>query len=101
MSFIQLGNAVYHYVWRPCAEGNVADAPVVVFSNALGTDHRIWDAVVKRLPSTWSVLRYDTRGHGLSEVGETPYTVAVLAADLDELLEKLGLRSVVVCGLSL
>ena len=46
-----------------------ADAgPVLVFSNSLGTDFRIWDAVVDRLPDGLRVLRYDKRGHGLSDL---------------------------------
>lgn len=102
MSFVQIGSAVHHYVWRPAAASGLAsEAVTLVFLNALGTDLRIWDEVVAALPQSWSVLRYDQRGQGLSEIGDTPHSVAGLAADVSELLDELGLSKVVLCGLSL
>jgi 3-oxoadipate enol-lactonase len=104
MSFIQCGGSVFFYQWRagvPARAGAAADAPTLVFVNGLGTDHRIWDDVVAELPSRWSILRYDQRGHGLSEEGSSPYRVSDLSADLAALLEHSGSGPVVVCGLSL
>lgn len=109
MSFLECGGVVHHYAFEPGfgaasrarSTGGGGGAPSVVFVNALGTDLRIWDEVVALLPQGWSVLRYDVRGHGGSEIGETPYSVEGLAADLAALLEALGLEAVIVCGLSL
>ena len=39
----------------------------VVFANSLGTDLRLWDKVVPLLPASLRVIRYDKRGHGLSD----------------------------------
>ena len=43
------------------------DAPIVVFANSLGTDLRLWDGVLPLLPKGLRFIRYDKRGHGLSE----------------------------------
>ena len=52
------------------------EGPVLVFSNSLGTDFRIWDQVIARLPATLRIVRYDKRGHGLSDVGTGPWGMA-------------------------
>jgi hypothetical protein len=49
-----------------------SDAPVV-FINSLGSDWRIWDDVVSKLKC--SSLRYDKRGHGLSDAPTGPYSI--------------------------
>jgi 3-oxoadipate enol-lactonase/4-carboxymuconolactone decarboxylase len=76
-------------------------APVVAFSNSLGTTLDMWDAVVPHLRGRYRVLRYDTRGHGKSQVLDRPVTIDDLAADLLGLLDALGIGRVHVVGLSL
>ncbi|WP_298955425.1 3-oxoadipate enol-lactonase [uncultured Methylobacterium sp.] len=76
-------------------------APVVVFSNSLGTSLAMWDAVVPHLRGRYRILRYDTRGHGASEVRDEPAEVADLADDLLGLLDALGIARAHVVGLSL
>ena len=76
------------------------EGPVLVFSNSLGTDFRIWDQVIARLPATLRIVRYDKRGHGLSDVGTGPWGMADHVADLAGLLDHLGVRNAIVCGLS-
>lgn len=82
------------------AQSGPADAPCLVFSNSLGTDFRIWDDVVSRLPADLRIVRYDKRGHGLSDTGETPWGMADHVADLAGLLDHLAVRNAVICGLS-
>jgi len=77
-----------------------ADRPAIVFSNSLGTDFRVWDRLVDRLRGRCRIVRYDKRGHGLSEVTPAPYRMDDHVGDLIGLLDSLGLRKVVVCGLS-
>jgi len=103
MSFIQCDNVVHFYERRPrrALESQSVSAATLVFVNALGTDHRIWDDVVEALPSALPVLCYDARGHGLTEAAEAPHGVADLSTDLFALLEQLGIGPVVLCGLSL
>lgn len=75
-------------------------APALVFSNSLGTDFRIWNPVLPLLPPGLRIVRYDKRGHGLSDCPDGPWTIADHVADLAGLLDTLGVRSAVVCGLS-
>ena len=75
-------------------------APCIVFSNSLGTDFRIWDEVVAKLPADLRIIRYDKRGHGLSDVGTRPWGMADHVRDLAGLLDHLAVRDAVICGLS-
>jgi 3-oxoadipate enol-lactonase len=77
------------------------DAPVLVLSNSLGSNWRMWDGLVPALTARFRVLRYDQRGHGDSEVPDGPYTIADLAGDLIELLDELGIARPHFAGLSL
>lgn len=76
-------------------------APVVVFSHSIGATLDMWDAQVAALAGRYRCLRYDTRGHGASEVVPGPATVDDLADDLAGLLDALGLARAHVVGLSL
>lgn len=78
-----------------------AEAPVLVLSNSLGTDHTMWAAQVPALAGHLQVLRYDTRGHGQSAVPPGPYAVADLGRDVLALLDGLGIAQASFCGLSL
>lgn len=78
-----------------------ADAPVVVLSNSLGSTHRMWDAQLADLEQHFRVVRYDTRGHGDSPVPDGPYSIDDLADDLVALLDRLGVPSARLVGLSL
>lgn len=74
------------------------DAPALVFINSVGTDFRIWDAVVPQFPRH-RILRYDKRGHGLSG-SEGGDSIDTHAADLAALLDASGIRRATVVGLS-
>ena len=79
-----------------------ADAPVVMLSNSLASNLSMWDSQVPALlDAGYRVLRYDTRGHGHSDVLPGPYTITQLAGDALGLLDALGLGKVHFCGLSL
>ncbi|MEM0935617.1 MAG: 3-oxoadipate enol-lactonase [Pseudomonadota bacterium] len=91
-----LGNVSLHYR----IDGDPDGAPLV-FSNSLSTDLRVWDAVVERLPPGLCIIRYDTRGHGLSACPEPPYTMGALVSDLEALLDHLDVREVALVGLSI
>jgi len=79
-----------------------ADArPVVVLSHSLGLDHGLWDALAARLLPHARVLRYDSRGHGVSEATPGDYSIELLARDLLALADALGIATFSLCGLSL
>jgi 3-oxoadipate enol-lactonase / 4-carboxymuconolactone decarboxylase len=77
------------------------DAPVVVFSNSLGTTLEMWDRQAEALAGRYRVLRYDTRGHGRSEVVDRETSLANLADDLAQLMDGLHIERAHIVGLSL
>jgi len=76
-------------------------APVVAFSNSIGGTVEMWDAQVRALAGRYRCLRYDTRGHGRSEVADRHVGIEDLADDLAGLLDALGIGKAHVAGLSL
>jgi 3-oxoadipate enol-lactonase len=77
------------------------DAPVLLFSNSLGTDLTMWDPQASALARDFRLLRYDGRGQGQSAVTPGPYSISQLADDVISLLGKLNLARVHFCGLSM
>lgn len=78
------------------------DGITVVFANSLGTDLRLWDQVLPLLPGI-RALRFDKRGHGLSDSGgpEEDVSIAGLAGDAAALIEAEGRGAVIFAGLSI
>lgn len=96
MQFARLNDVTLHYQMI----GSPAARPLLVFVNSLGTDFRIWRDVIVRLAGDFAILTYDMRGHGLSEVGATPYRMEDLADDLAALLEHVEAPPAIIVGLS-
>lgn len=96
MRTIQVNGADLHVALSGPEQG-----PAVLFSNSLGTDLRVWDELIPHLPQGLRLVRYDKRGHGLSEETPGPYSIELLADDAAALIEALGLRNVVFVGLSI
>ncbi|MBX3532452.1 MAG: 3-oxoadipate enol-lactonase [Rhizobiaceae bacterium] len=95
MAFARVNGVVIHHAVRGRADG-----PTVVFSNSLGTDFRIWDAVTPALERDFRIVLYDKRGHGLSEATPQPYRLDDHVGDLEALLARLGVTRTAVVGLS-
>ncbi|MFC2970126.1 3-oxoadipate enol-lactonase [Acidimangrovimonas pyrenivorans] len=81
-------------------DGDPKGAPVV-FANSLGTDLRLWDKVVPLLPAGLRIIRYDKRGHGLTDCPPGPYAMGTLVRDAERLLDALEIRDCVFVGLSI
>ena len=81
-------------------QGN-AGRPVLILSHSIGTDHAMWDPQVEGLLPYFRILRYDTRGHGASEVPAGEYSVEMLGKDILALADKLEISQFAFCGLSL
>lgn len=77
------------------------DGRVVVFANSLGTDLRVWDLLLPLLPEGPRVIRFDKRGHGLSDAGKGPYSMDQLVDDAEALCDHLGVKDVTFVGLSI
>lgn len=96
MQFARINDVTIHYQ----IIGGPADKPVLVFANSLGTDFRIWRDVIVRLAGDFAIVLYDKRGHGLSDLGQMPYSIEDHATDLAGLLDFLSVKDAVICGLS-
>ncbi len=77
-----------------------ATSRAIVFVNSLGTDFRIWDGVIAALDGRFRTIRYDKRGHGLSDAPPAPYRMDDHVGDLEALLAMLGVGKAVFVGLS-
>ncbi|WP_419906719.1 3-oxoadipate enol-lactonase [Hoeflea sp.] len=96
MQFANINGVTLHYQLIGAPEGK----PVIVFSNSLGTDFRIWRDVIVRLAGDFAIVTYDKRGHGLSDTGTAPYRMDDHVADLAGLLDFLNVKDALICGLS-
>lgn len=85
-----------------CSYQDSGGPRTLVCSNSLGTDHTMWDAqAASPLLAQFNLLRYDTRGHGRSEVTPGEYDVALLGRDVLGLLDAHQLSEAIFCGLSM
>lgn len=96
MQFLKTPNAVIHYR----TVGLDTGLPVIALANSLGTDFRIWDDVVARLSDQFAFVLHDKRGHGLSDLGNPPYSIFDHVDDMAALLDHLDLKNIIVIGLS-
>ena len=78
-----------------------AHLPTVVLTGSLGSTTQTWRPQVEALSQHFRVVAVDTRGHGRSPVPPAPYDVEDLAADLERLLDRLGVERTHAVGLSL
>ncbi len=84
--------------WR--ADGHPGK-PALLLLNSLGSDHALWDGVVRALAGRFRLLRMDTRGHGASDAPPGDYSIAGLAADAFAVLDAAGAERAAVAGVSL
>ncbi len=96
MAFADINGIVIHHEFL----GDPDARTVLVFSNSLGTDFRIWLPVFDELDEDVAILVYDKRGHGLSGSGTSPYAMEDHVNDLIGLVESLGIEKAIFCGLS-
>jgi pimeloyl-ACP methyl ester carboxylesterase len=77
------------------------DGPPLLLIAGLGLSSLAWAAAVPRLREGFTVITFDNRGTGLSEVPPGPYPVDTLGDDAAALVEHLGLGPVSAVGWSL
>lgn len=99
MKFVTVGGLTLHIHLEGIVPNATWGTPMV-FINSLGTDLRIWDDVLPLLEGDLSLIRYDKRGHGLSDATAGPYTIRHHTGDLETLLEHLEVDEVIVAGIS-
>lgn len=96
MAFFDTGTGKLHYELA-----GPEHAPVLVLSNSLGTTMDMWLPQMPALLEHFRVLRYDTRGHGQSEVTPGPYSISQLGTDVLALMDHLKIKRAHFCGLSM
>jgi 3-oxoadipate enol-lactonase len=77
------------------------DGRPLVLSHALGCSLGMWNEIAPALERIGLIVRYDTRGHGRSEVVTDAFALADLVGDAVRLLDALGLDRVSWIGISL
>lgn len=85
---------------RLAYEAGGSGAPLLLI-HGLGYDRAGWGPVLGLLEERFTVIRYDNRGVGESDVPEGPYTVEELAADAAAVLDSAGVERAHVLGTSL
>lgn len=81
-------------------EGQGADPPVVLI-HGVGLDSAMWDAQATALAPAARVIRYDMLGHGRSANPPGPRVLEDFVAQLEGLLDHLGLPRVRLAGFSM
>ena len=74
--------------------------PVVLISG-LGGNTIVWSRQASRLAEKHSLVRFDNRGAGRSDVPEGPYTIQMMAADTVQLLDELDITAAHIVGSSM
>ncbi|MBI5108884.1 MAG: 3-oxoadipate enol-lactonase [Rhodocyclales bacterium] len=94
MSMIDANGITIHYEIH-------GSGPWVTLSHSLSCNLTMWDALAVSLAPTFTVLRYDTRGHGQSSAPEGAYRFDQLVGDVVGLLDALNIERTHFVGLSM
>jgi pimeloyl-ACP methyl ester carboxylesterase len=82
-------------------ESTGAGRPIVFIHGGL-VSHKMWSPQVDNFSKKYTVVTYDLRGHGRTGGSALKkYTFELLADDLKALIDALGLKKPIICGLSL
>ena len=91
----------YHSDGNKLFYTTLGNGPSVVLLHPTPVNHRFWLPLAGMLESRYQVILPDLRGHGQSEAGEGPITMARLAADAVRLLDELRLTTAIFAGCSI
>ena len=95
MNYIEVNGAGLRY------ELSGAGAQTLVLVHEMGGTLESWDHVLPRLAGTRRILRYDTRGAGMSQKIRGDLSIDTMADDIAALLDALGIKGkVALCGVS-
>ncbi len=93
-----LNNGDCKIYWR--GDGDT-QLPGLVLGNSLGTDLTLWDPMLEALMRHFYVVRFDTRGHGGSDIPTGPYSIEQLADDAQAVIAAARLSHYSYWGISL
>lgn len=75
--------------------------PILLLSNSLGTTMDMWSPQIEEFSKHFSLITYDKRGHGQSDVTLGAYSIDRLGRDIIELINYLQIEKLFFCGLSI
>jgi 3-oxoadipate enol-lactonase/4-carboxymuconolactone decarboxylase len=96
MTFLDVRGLATHVV----VEGPPG-APAVLLVHSLGSSLRVWDAQAESMARGFRVVRFDLRGHGLTEVGSERCTIEDFADDALAVLDACGIATAHIAGVSI
>jgi 3-oxoadipate enol-lactonase len=73
----------------------------LVLINGLGNDISQWEWMIAWCAQTHRVLTFDNRGAGRTDKPRTPYSIEMMARDIDSLMDALGFADATVLGVSM
>lgn len=79
----------------------IGSGPPIVLLHGVTLQARAWAYQMRDLAGRHRMIAFDLRGHGQSEPGEEGLSIAAVADDLAELLERLDLHEVTLVGHSM
>src|SRR5262245_23135789 len=94
MPFLTLGGATLRY-------DRAGAGPTVLLIHGWLGNRTFWERQVAALRDRFTVVTVDLRGHGESSPPRTGYTIAGLAADLEQLVRAIGAQRVALVGWSM
>lgn len=77
------------------------EGTTVILIHGFSANHDVFRVQQRVLSKDYKIITYDLRGHGLSNNLDGEITIEMLAYDLKELIDHLGLRDIVLVGWSL
>lgn len=92
---IRVGTVGIHLTELP------GDGPPLMLLHGIGMDWRVWQGISRRLHPYFHLYLPDLRGHGGSDKPQNGYTLPHYAADVEDVIDELGLSSVLLVGSSL
>jgi 3-oxoadipate enol-lactonase len=91
VDFIEVNGTALRYDLTEDVTGNLAGASTLVLIREMGGTLESWDAVLPVLAGKRRVLRYDTRGAGLSQKVRGPLSIDTMVDDLAALLDAVAI----------
>jgi 3-oxoadipate enol-lactonase len=79
----------------------LGDGPPLVLLHPFPAHHAFWLPASQPLASRYRIILPDLRGHGESEIGDGPATMAKHANDLARVLDDAGVGRAMFCGVSI
>lgn len=77
------------------------NAKAIIFIHGFPFNKSMWDKQAAALKGNYRVIAYDVRGHGNTDAADGIFSIDLFVDDLINLMDKLKLVKVVLCGLSM